>query len=70
MRHITKGANGLLLELLVVESGHVDRGAADLFRKGAPIVGDLERYLSSNSSRASAAQGCLCFVQGQHRSTD
>ena len=50
VRHMTKGVNGPLLDLLSIKSEHADRWAVDLFRKGAPIVGELTRYHFIDSS--------------------
>ena len=42
-KRVTEGVNGYLLEELLRASGHCDTAVVDLFRKGALMLGELER---------------------------
>jgi len=43
VKRIAKGVHGPLLEALAQRAGYGDSAAVELFRKGAPVVGVLER---------------------------
>ena len=41
VRHISRGVNGPLCELVVAECGYGDKQVAEVFRKGGPLYGDM-----------------------------
>jgi len=43
VRNIVKGVNGPLLEALAEKAHYGDKAVIDLFTKGAPVVGELDR---------------------------
>ena len=40
---VADGVAGFLMQELIANSSHCDKEVADMFRKGAPLIGELER---------------------------
>jgi len=63
---ISRGVNGPLLEVLAKKAGHGDLEVAELFRKGAPVIGHLDRWatLVNNTSVCTVLHACTVLRAG------